>query len=938
MREIEVEAAKQLEMSQRIQRQYRSNRAHMRKRQQQQRLEARDAAYMAELAVHQREVKAKRKRARVLASVGLTEDGRGSASETEDGRGSASEGMGSTSRSAAPGWYPRQTLSTPAASPNNTRLPPMTITPRLTARPKKATGDDNLLPEHLRLPGEFGLPSRSMTEALAPLLPHLHRRHLLELRSYLEPTPTVRRVLECANALLGGAPDWTLAKLELADPGAFLMRLRTYGAAPSFSPDRRALAIGTAYVEAEDFTPEAVALIGAPAAAALCEWCRIVVYTSWATQQRLATWQPPAPVPSPRASPRRLPSLPPPLAPRPESPPRFVESPRAVGTADDPPKAMVPEWTIDDVTEPSKSAEPTPAREPRPPTDKSARTPAAPRRQSDRTTTTRSHSLPSSPRALSLAPLPPPKPHVPHPSALPPRPQPSRTARKLLRLATKLGVHLDPSQPADTLEESSSGSAVLSSSARSRAMGTGTGAHATGAESDETLAETLREVLHQLEVAAKAAQADAAAATAATAAGGVGQEEEELPHVDGRSFKHGQELQTRPASDPIKVTLQLRTSDGLVPQELVYTLGHTLKEQGNGQMMTSSAGGDCRATTGTGTGTTAAAEAAAEAVASLALVRRVAASPPRLEEKRQPTLRHEVFRLQRGLASDGVPTDSVVLATRKLASLWMDGGMRAARAKLDRASLARWRAQHAAYARGHGLRRELVGALREAQAQRERRAEREANEKAHRMRLWKLEDEAAFAIQGAWRGLITRRDEAVQNKVLKTVVLLRQRVARSMDASHQISEKERVARQARLRRTRARSSARLANSPEGREKAAREAEAEALQAERVAQAKLDAQFEWTRGKGLEEVGQALGTGLGALIESLNMHGGQFGAPAPSATASTDDAKTSVASSSSTQPRDAASPASRRLPPSRYPSRVSPSLLQGTAASNRRVKH
>ncbi|KOO34957.1 hypothetical protein Ctob_011179 [Chrysochromulina tobinii] len=333
---------------------------------------------------------------------------------------------------------------------------------------------------------------------------------------------------------------------------------------------------------------------------------------------------------------------------------------------------------------------------------------------------------------------------------------PSRTARKLLRLATKLGVHLDPSQPADTLEESSSGSTVLSSSARSRAMGTGTGAHAT--------------------------------------------------------------------------------------------------------------------------------------------------------------------------------------ATRKLASLWMDGGMRAARAKLDRASLARWRAQHAAYARGHGLRRELVGALREAQAQRERRAEREANEKAHRMRLWKLEDEAAFAIQGAWRGLITRRDEAVQNKVLKTVVLLRQRVARSMDASHQISEKERVARQARLRRTRARSSARLANSPEGREKAAREAEAEALQAERVAQAKLDAQFEWTRGKGLEEVGQALGTGLGALIESLNMHGGQFGAPAPSATASTDDAKTSVASSSSAQPRDAASPASRRLPPSRYPSRVSPSLLQGTAASNRRVKH
>ena len=476
-------------------------------------------------------------------------------------------------------------------------------------------------------------------------------------------------------------------------------------------------------------------------------------------------------------------------------------------------------------------------------------------------------------------------------------------------------------------------------------MGTGTGAHATGAESDETLAETLREVLHQLEVAAKAAQADAAAATAATATGGGGQEE--LPYVDGRSFNNAQE---KPVSDQIKITLQLRASDGLVPQEFVYTPGHSLEEQGNGQTMTSSAGRDCRATTGTGsdtgTGTAAAAEAAdeataeatAEAAASLALVRRVAAPPPRLEEEPQPTLRHEVFRLQRGLASDGVPTDSVVLATRKLASLWMDGGMRAARAKLDRASLAGWRAQHAAYARGHGLRRELVGALREAQAQRERRAEREANEKAHRMRLWKLEDEAAFAIQGAWRGLITRRDEAAQNKVLKTAVLLRQRVARSMDASHQISEKERMSKQARLRRTRARSSARLANSPEGREKAAREAEAKALQAERMAQAKLDAQFEWTRGKGLEEVGQALGTGLGALIESLNVLGGQLGAPAPSATASTDDAKTSAASSSSAQPRDAASPASRRLPPSRYPSRVSPSLLQGTAASNRRVKH
>ena len=83
--------------------------------------------------------------------------------------------------------------------------------------------------------------------------------------------------------------------------------------------------------------------------------------------------------------------------------------------------------------------------------------------------------------------------------------------------------------------------------------------------------------------------------------------------------------------------------------------------------------------------------------------------------------------------------------------MWLDGGFQAAQRKQDRAELKEWRAKRVAWSRASGLRKQLVLAVAEQEERREARQNEKAGARAHRMFLWQLEDDAALAIQDAWR-------------------------------------------------------------------------------------------------------------------------------------------------------------------------------------------
>jgi len=246
--------------------------------------------------------------------------------------------------------------------------------------------------------------------------------------------------------------------------------------------------------------------------------------------------------------------------------------------------------------------------------------------------------------------------------------------------------------------------------------------------------------------------------------------------------------------------------------------------------------------------------------AALALARRVAQPPPSHVPERQEVTRRAVLHMQRIDAS----TSQARGATRMLASLWADGGFRSARAQLERASVATWHAEREAFTRAKGLRKELVRAFTEQQQRQERRAERNEAEKDHRIRLWRLEDNAALAVQSVWRARCARRAEAEHERMLAATSIMKNRASMASTWSSADSDRHRIAKQARLRRMRERSPARGVNNREAEvalERAA--ATAEAAEAR-----KQDAQFAWTQGKGLQEVTHSLEEGLGALISSL----------------------------------------------------------------------
>ena len=186
------------------------------------------------------------------------------------------------------------------------------------------------------------------------------------------------------------------------------------------------------------------------------------------------------------------------------------------------------------------------------------------------------------------------------------------------------------------------------------------------------------------------------------------------------------------------------------------------------------------------------------AASSLAFAQRAAAPPPPNMPELEEVNKEEVFQLARG-ALNGVPGQG----TKALASLWLDGGLRAAKAKFERATLAKWRQRRADFARAAGLRQQLLIACADSVKRREDEVRCEAEAKAGRMRLWRIEDAAAVHIQEAWRDRQQLRYEAMALESTQKLMHA------TRHAQHQgATERARMAKQARLRRMRRRSTGR----------------------------------------------------------------------------------------------------------------------------------
>ena len=158
------------------------------------------------------------------------------------------------------------------------------------------------------------------------------------------------------------------------------------------------------------------------------------------------------------------------------------------------------------------------------------------------------------------------------------------------------------------------------------------------------------------------------------------------------------------------------------------------------------------------------AESGGTVSAALALARRAAEPPPSKTAEVEMCPRHEVFVLKRAALLDA-PLGGGRRTNAALASLWLDGGFRAAHRKQRRAELGTWRAKRAAWSRAAGLRKQLVGALADREAQRVVKAAEVEQESTYRRQLWQIEDDAAVCVQGWWRRLQLERRRSLEAHV-----------------------------------------------------------------------------------------------------------------------------------------------------------------------------
>jgi len=267
--------------------------------------------------------------------------------------------------------------------------------------------------------------------------------------------------------------------------------------------------------------------------------------------------------------------------------------------------------------------------------------------------------------------------------------------------------------------------------------------------------------------------------------------------------------------------------------------------------------------------------AAGSAAASLSLARLAAAPPPMsAASARIKPCRQELFSLQSGEILTIGNASSARETNRTLASLWTDGGLRSTKVKEEREARRAWRAEHVAFVRARGLRRELIESMHEWNAKRESKATQDHQAHSHRMRLWKIEDDAVLRVQDAWRRRCARRTEVVGlNATLKM-----QAMQRSGHGLRSKSERDRLSERARMRRMRERAARRAGQyaPPDSRTRgghtavgttASGKAEVK-VEATAVSEEALERKMRWTEGVGLQEVSDTLEAGLEPLLAQL----------------------------------------------------------------------
>lgn len=113
----------------------------------------------------------------------------------------------------------------------------------------------------------------SAVEASFEVLAALEKRSFALMKGNAKPQELVLKTMCAVMTLLGKMPSWTQAKAEMADPAAFVERLRSFDKETVSDEVLRKL---QRYTKDPNLAPEPVGKLS-PLAGALCQWLRAVL-------------------------------------------------------------------------------------------------------------------------------------------------------------------------------------------------------------------------------------------------------------------------------------------------------------------------------------------------------------------------------------------------------------------------------------------------------------------------------------------------------------------------------------------------------------------------------------------------------------------------------------------------------------------------------------